>query len=245
MTLEDVKKLKKRIKEEKELEDDILSIAKELTFPKPNLDKEKERLNKIITTSMTKEKVYTKKAKVNDKIDKKFFYKKVLPLMITMPLAISMLFGTLKNISDGGIINEAIEIVTLDARDNLEEAEIITVYDNGKIKINATLTEEDYQNNIEIKDPSLAEAYAYKKVFEKAHASNEENNALAKTMTYNDGNERYESWNDFLIQNDMTDKLGNPSSKKFDEESKKELIKAVQSKQIDNIVKSTSKVKGK
>lgn len=243
MTLEDVKKLKKRIKEEKELEDDILSIAKELTFPKPNLDKEKERLNKIITTSMTKEKVYTKKAKVNDKIDKKFFYKKVLPLMITMPLAISMLFGTLKSISDGGIINEAIEIVTLDARDNLEEAEIITVYEDGKIKI--TLTEEDYQNNIEIKDPSLAEAYAYKKVFEKAHASNEENNALAKTMTYNDGNERYESWNDFLIQNDMIDKLGNPSSKKFDEESKKELIKAVQSKQIDNIVKSTSKVKGK
>lgn len=243
MTLEDVKKLKKRIKEEKELEDDILSIAKELTFPKPNLDKEKERLNKIITTSMTKEKVYTKKAKVNDKIDKKFFYKKVLPLMITMPLAISMLFGTLKSISDGGIINEAIEIVTLDARDNLEEAEIITVYEDGKIKI--TLTEEDYQNNIEIKDPSPAEAYAYKKVFEKAHASNEENNALAKTMTYNDGNERYESWNDFLIQNDMIDKLGNPSSKKFDEESKKELIKAVQSKQIDNIVKSTSKVKGK
>lgn len=243
MTLEDVKKLKKRIKEEKELEDDILSIAKELTFPKPNLDKEKERLNKIITTSMTKEKVYTKKAKINDKIDKKFFYKKVLPLMITMPLAISMLFGTLKSISDGGIINEAIEIVTLDARDNLEEAEIITVYEDGKIKI--TLTEEDYQNNIEIKDPSPAEAYAYKKVFEKAHASNEENNALAKTMTYNDGNERYESWNDFLIQNDMTDKLGNPSSKKFDEESKKELIKAVQSKQIDNIVKSTSKVKGK
>lgn len=248
MTLEDAKNLKDLLKEKKDdidIEDDILSIVEDLSLSKLNLDNEKEKVDKIIVSSMTKAKVNTKKARVNDKIDKRFFYRRVLPVMITLPIAISMLFATLKDISDGGTLNEAISIVTMDAEENLEDAGIITIYDNGKVKINGTLTEEDYQNNIEIKDPSLAEAYAYKKVFEKAKANNLENDALAKTMTYDDGNERYDSWDDFLIQNDMIDKDGNPSDKRFDEESKKELKEAFNNNQIDNIVKSTSKVKDK
>lgn len=248
MTLEDAKNLKDLLKEKKDdidIEDDILSIVEDLSLSKLNLDNEKEKVDKIIVSSMTKAKVNTKKARVNDKIDKRFFYRRVLPVMITLPIAISMLFATLKDISDGGTLNEAISIVTMDAEENLEDAGIITIYDNGKVKINGTLTEEDYQNNIEIKDPSLAEAYAYKKVFEKAKANNLENDALAKTMTYDDGNERYDSWDDFLIQNGLIDKDGNPSDKKFDDESKKELKEAFNNNLIGNIVKSTSKVKGK
>lgn len=246
MTLEEAKKLKKLLKEEKEntnIEDDIISIKESLTLPK--LDKEKERLEKIITSSMTKSKVLTSKIKVNEKIDKKFFYKRVLPVMITLPIAISMLFGTFKSISDGATLTEAINIVALEAEENLENAGIIMITDNGKVNVNTALTKEDYQNNIEIKDPTIAEAYAYKKVFEKAKADNEETNALATTMTYDNGNERYTSWNDFLIQNNMIDTMGNPSFKKFDEESKEELLKALNNNQIENIVKNTSKVKGK
>ncbi len=191
---------------------------------------------RIITKSTSKVKINKENIKKNSKLNKTFFYKKVLPVIITFPIAISMLTNTLKGISNDGKVTAAISIVVKDATKNLQQVGIITIEDDGSITINKNLTEEDYQN-IEISDPSIGEAYAYKKVFEKLKADPEETNYLATMMSYDNGNQRYTDWNNFYEQQGLLTSEGNPSIKAFDDQSKKELLEAYNNGEINNIIK--------
>lgn len=217
--------------------------TKDNSYPKLKNVKEQEKLERILKKSTSKFKIKEKNVKENTKLNKYFFYRRILPVIITLPIAISVLTSTLKKISDDGKFINASSIVMEEATKNLQQVGIITIEDNGSIKINKNLTEEDYQN-IEISDPSIGEAYAYKKVFEKAKANSEEKNNLVLTMSYNN-KQRYTDWNEFYEVNELINEEGKPSIKVFNEQSKIELLEAYNKDTINDVVKEISKVKVK
>ena len=210
--------------------------TKDNSYPKLKNVKEQEKLERILKKSTSKFKIKEKNVKENTKLNKYFFYRRILPVIITLPIAISVLTSTLKKISDDGKFINASSIVMEEATKNLQQVGIITIEDDGSITINKNLTEEDYQN-IEISDPSIGEAYAYKKVFEKLKADPEETNYLATMMSYDNGNQRYTDWNNFYEQQGLLTSEGNPSIKAFDDQSKKELLEAYNNGEINNIIK--------
>ena len=217
--------------------------TKDNSYPKLKNVKEQEKLERILKKSTSKFKIKEKNVKENTKLNKYFFYRRILPVIITLPIAISVLTSTLKKISDDGKFINASSIVMEEATKNLQQVGIITIEDNGSIKINKNLTEEDYQN-IEISDPSIGEAYAYKMVFEKAKANSEEKNNLVLTMSYNN-KQRYTDWNEFYEVNELINEEGKPSIKVFNEQSKIELLEAYNKDTINDVVKEISKVKVK
>ena len=210
--------------------------TKDNSYPKLKNVKEQEKLERMLKKSTSKFKIKEKNVKENTKLNKYFFYRRILPVIITFPIAISMLTNTLKGISNDGKVTAAISIVVEDATKNLQQVGIITIEDDGSITINKNLTEEDYQN-IEISDPSIGEAYAYKKAFEKLKADPEETNCLATMMSYDNGNQRYTDWNNFYEQQGLLTNEGNPSIKAFDDQGREELLKAYNKGEINNIVK--------
>lgn len=218
--------------------------TKDNSYPKLKNVKEQEKLERILKKSTSKFKIKEKNVKENTKLNKYFFYRRILPVIITFPIAISMLTNTLKGISNDGKVTAAISIVVEDATKNLQQAGIIIIEDNGIMKINKNLTEEDYQN-IEISNPSVGEAYAYKMVFEKAKANSEEKNNLVLTMSYNNNKQRYTDWNEFYEVNELINEEGKPSIKVFNEQSKIELLEAYNKDTINDVVKEISKVKVK
>lgn len=218
--------------------------TKDNSYPELKNVKDQEKLEIILKKSTSKFKIKEKNVKENTKLNKYFFYRRILPVIITFPIAISMLTNTLKGISNDGKVTAAISIVVEDATKNLQQVGIITIEDDGSITINKNLTEEDYQN-IEISDPSIGEAYAYKKVFEKLKADPEETNYLATMMSYNNDKQRYTDWNEFYEVNELINKEGNPSIKVFNEQSKIELLEAYNKNTINDVVKEISKVKVK
>lgn len=209
--------------------------TKDNSYPKLKNVKEQEKLERMLKKSTSKFKIKEKNVKENTKLNKYFFYKRILPVIITFPIAISMLTNTLKEISNDGRVTAAISIVVEEATENLHQAGIIIIEDNGIMKINKNLTEEDYQN-IEISNPSVGEAYAYKMVFEKAKANLEEKNNLVLTMSYNN-KQRYTDWNEFYEVNELINEEGKPSIKVFNEQSKIELLEAYNNGEINNIIK--------
>ena len=217
--------------------------TKDNSYPKLKNVKEQEKLERMLKKSTSKFKIKEKNVKENTKLNKYFFYRRILPVIITFPIAISMLTNTLKGISKDGKVSAAISIVVEDATKNLQQVGIITIEDDGSITINKNLTEEDYQN-IEISDPSIGEAYAYKMVFEKAKANSEEKNNLVLTMSYNN-KQRYTDWNEFYEVNELINEEGKPSIKVFNEQSKIELLEAYNKDTINDVVKEISKVKVK
>ena len=217
--------------------------TKDNSYPKLKNVKEQEKLERILKKSTSKFKIKEKNVKENTKLNKYFFYRRILPVIITLPIAISVLTSTLKKISDDGKFINASSIVMEEATKNLQQVGIITIEDNGIMKINKNLAEEDYQN-IEISDPSIGEAYAYKMVFEKAKANSEEKNNLVLTMSYNN-KQRYTDWNEFYEVNELINEEGKPSIKVFNEQSKIELLEAYNKDTINDVVKETSKVKVK
>lgn len=218
--------------------------TKDNSYPKLKNVKEQEKLERILKKSTSKFKIKEKNVKENTKLNKYFFYRRILPVIITLPIAISVLTSTLKKISDDGKFINASSIVMEEATKNLQQVGIITIEDNGSIKINKNLTEEDYQN-IEISDPSIGEAYAYKKVFEKLKADPEETNYLVLTMSYNNDKQRYTDWDEFYEVNELINEEGKPSIKVFNEQSKIELLEAYNKDTINDVVKEISKVKVK
>lgn len=218
--------------------------TKDNSYPKLKNVKEQEKLERILKKSTSKFKIKEKNVKENTKLNKYFFYRRILPVIITFPIAISMLTNTLKGISNDGKVTAAITIVMEDATKNLQQVGIITIEDDGSITINKNLTEEDYQN-IEISDPSIGEAYAYKKVFEKLKADPEETNYLATMMSYNNDKQRYTDWDEFYEVNELINEEGKPSIKVFNEQSKIELLEAYNKNTINDVVKEISKVKVK
>ena len=217
--------------------------TKDNSYPKLKNVKEQEKLERILKKSTSKFKIKEKNVKENTKLNKYFFYRRILPVIITLPIAISVLTSTLKKISDDGKFINASSIVMEEATKNLQQVGIITIEDNGIMKINKNLAEEDYQN-IEISDPSIGEAYAYKKVFEKLKADPEETNYLVLTMSYNN-KQRYTDWNEFYEVNELINEEGKPSIKVFNEQSKIELLEAYNKDTINDVVKEISKVKVK
>ena len=217
--------------------------TKDNSYPKLKNVKEQEKLERMLKKSTSKFKIKEENVKENTKLNKYFFYRRILPVIITFPIAISMLTNTLKGISNDGKVTAAISIVVEDATKNLQQVGIITIEDDGSITINKNLTEEDYQN-IEISDPSIGEAYAYKMVFEKAKANSEEKNNLVLTMSYNN-KQRYTDWNEFYEVNELINEEGKPSIKVFNEQSKIELLEAYNKDTINDVVKEISKVKVK
>ena len=217
--------------------------TKDNSYPKLKNVKEQEKLERILKKSTSKFKIKEKNVKENTKLNKYFFYRRILPVIITLPIAISVLTSTLKKISDDGKFINASSIVMEEATKNLQQVGIITIEDNGIMKINKYLAEEDYQN-IEISDPSIGEAYAYKMVFEKAKANSEEKNNLVLTMSYNN-KQRYTDWNEFYEVNELINEEGKPSIKVFNEQSKIELLEAYNKDTINDVVKEISKVKVK
>lgn len=218
--------------------------TKDNSYPKLKNVKEQEKLERMLKKSTSKFKIKEENVKENTKLNKYFFYRRILPVIITFPIAISMLTNTLKGISNDGKVTAAISIVVEDATKNLQQVGIITIEDDGSIKINKNLTEEDYQN-IEISDPSIGEAYAYKKVFEKLKADPEETNYLATMMSYNNDKQRYTDWDEFYEVNELINEEGKPSIKVFNEQSKIELLEAYNKNTINDVVKEISKVKVK
>lgn len=218
--------------------------TKDNSYPKLKNVKEQEKLERILKKSTSKFKIKEKNVKENTKLNKYFFYRRILPVIITLPIAISVLTSTLKKISDDGKVTAAISIVVEDATKNLQQVGIITIEDDGIMKINKNLAEEDYQN-IEISDPSIGEAYAYKKVFEKLKADPEETNYLVLTMSYNNDKQRYTDWDEFYEVNELINEEGKPSIKVFNEQSKIELLEAYNKDTINDVVKEISKVKVK
>lgn len=218
--------------------------TKDNSYPKLKNVKEQEKLERILKKSTSKFKIKEKNVKENTKLNKYFFYRRILPVIITFPIAISMLTNTLKGISKDGKVSAAISIVVEDATKNLQQVGIITIEDDGSITINKNLTEEDYQN-IEISDPSIGEAYAYKKAFEKLKADPEETNYLVLTMSYNNDKQRYTDWDEFYEVNELINEEGKPSIKVFNEQSKIELLEAYNKDTINDVVKEISKVKVK
>ena len=217
--------------------------TKDNSYPKLKNVKEQEKLERILKKSTSKFKIKEKNVKENTKLNKYFFYRRILPVIITLPIAISVLTSTLKKISDDGKFINASSIVMEEATKNLQQVGIITIEDDGIMKINKNLAEEDYQN-IEISDPSIGEAYAYKMVFEKAKANSEEKNNLVLTMSYNN-KQRYTDWNEFYEVNELINEEGKPSIKVFNEQSKIELLEAYNKNTINDVVKEISKVKVK
>lgn len=209
--------------------------TKDNSYPELKNVKDQEKLEIILKKSTSKFKIKEKNVKENTKLNKYFFYRRILPVIITLPIAISVLTSTLKKISDDGKFINASSIVMEEATKNLQQVGIITIEDDGSITINKNLTEEDYQN-IEISDPSIGEAYAYKMVFEKAKANSEEKNNLVLTMSYNN-KQRYTDWNEFYEVNELINEEGKPSIKVFNEQSKIELLEAYNKGEINNIVK--------
>ena len=217
--------------------------TKDNSYPKLKNVKEQEKLERILKKSTSKFKIKERNVKENTKLNKYFFYRRILPVIITLPIAISVLTSTLKKISDDGKFINASSIVMEEATKNLQQVGIITIEDDGIMKINKNLAEEDYQN-IEISDPSIGEAYAYKMVFEKAKANSEEKNNLVLTMSYNN-KQRYTDWNEFYEVNELINEEGKPSIKVFNEQSKIELLEAYNKDTINDVVKEISKVKVK
>lgn len=218
--------------------------TKDNSYPKLKNVKEQEKLERILKKSTSKFKIKEKNVKENTKLNKYFFYRRILPVIITLPIAISVLTSTLKKISDDGKFINASSIVMEEATKNLQQVGIITIEDDGIMKINKNLAEEDYQN-IEISDPSIGEAYAYKKVFEKLKADPEETNYLVLTMSYNNDKQRYTDWDEFYEVNELINEEGKPSIKVFNEQSKIELLEAYNKDTINDVVKEISKVKVK
>lgn len=218
--------------------------TKDNSYPKLKNVKEQEKLERMLKKSTSKFKIKEKNVKENTKLNKYFFYRRILPVIITFPIAISMLTNTLKGISNDGKVTAAISIVVEDATKNLQQVGIITIENDGSIRINKNLTEEDYQN-IEISDPSIGEAYAYKKVFEKLKADPEKTNYLATMMSYNNDKQRYTDWDEFYEVNELINEEGKPSIKVFNEQSKIELLEAYNKDTINDVVKEISKVKVK
>lgn len=198
------------------------------------------KLEEVSSKSITTNKVETTKAKDNIKYQSTFFYRKIVPLSLAVAISLGTAVYTLRDIKETGKSNAAIAIVIKQAERNLEAAGIITIRENGTIKMNNYIPIEAYQN-IGITDPSIGETYAYKKVLEKAGANLLQDYNLISSITYSDGTKRYKDWADYCKINNLLDTNGNPSIQVLETYGKKELIEAYEKGTIDNIVKDTSK----
>lgn len=250
ITINDIKKVKILIDKMKEEEKYIykkstntkkVSTKKTINRKTINISKLKKDiktkkidLKKAFQKSLTKVKTKVEDFELKIDFSSKSFYPKLLSLMILIPLASTMLISSFRNINNIEKTNTAIKIVTEDAKDNLEDAGIITIDRRGKVKINNDLKEEDY-NIINIENPSIGEAYAYKKVFDDADASFDDTKHLAAIMS-ND-TIRYNNWEEFCIDNKLTDNNGNPDINSLDNKGKEEIIKAYDRGKIDTIVR--------
>lgn len=190
--------------------------------------------NKANTKSIGKNKSKEKKVETKKSSLSKRFYSKVVLVLLTISMAISLASYTLKDISDGGKINEAMPIIVEEAKDNLKEAGIIA-FDDDNIIINMTYIKQNNQN-IEIDNPSVSEAYAYKRVFEEYNLCDDDYDCIATLMTYNNGKNRYKDWDDFCLINNLTTKEGKPSIKAFYETSKEEILTAYDNNEVNDIV---------
>ena len=85
--------------------------TKDNSYPKLKNVKEQEKLERILKKSTSKFKIKEKNVKENTKLNKYFFYRRILPVIITLPIAISVLTSTLKKISDDGKFINASSIV--------------------------------------------------------------------------------------------------------------------------------------
>lgn len=198
------------------------------------------KLEEVSSKSITTNKVEVANTKNNSKNKNKFFYRKIVPLSLAVAISLGTAVYTLKDIKETGKSNAAIAIVIKQAERNLEAAGIITIRENGTIKMNNYISNEAYQN-IGITDPSIAETYAYKKVLEKAGANLLQDYNLISSITYSDGTKRYKDWADYCKINGLVDSNGNPSIQILETYGKKELLEAYENGTIDNIVKDTSK----
>ena len=198
------------------------------------------RLEEVINKSITTNKVEVADTKNNPKYQNTFFYRKIVPLSLAIAISLGTAAYTLRDIKETGKTNAAITIVIKQAERNLEEAGIITIRENGTIKMNNNIPSEAYQN-IGIKDPSIAETYAYKKVLEKAGANLLQDYNLISSMTYSGGTKNYKDWTDFCEINGLVDSNGNPSIQILETYGKKEIVEAYENGTIDDIVKDTSK----
>lgn len=190
---------------------------------------------KIKNKSIGKTKRSKKIIKTLNKSSQKYFYKRVLPVLITSCIAIILATYTFKDISDGGKLKEAMPIIIEEAKDNLEETGIITIDNDNNIIINTTYIETNNQN-IKIDDPTISEAYAYKRFLEEHNISKNDSDYIASMMTYNNGKDRYKDWEDFCIINGLTNEKGKPSMKEFYETSKEEILEAYDDGNINDIV---------
>lgn len=198
------------------------------------------KLEEVTNKSITTNKIEVANTKNNSKNQNKFFYRKIVPLTLAVAISLGTAVYTLRDIKETGKSNAAIAIVIKQAERNLEAAGIITIRENGTIKMNNYISNEAYQN-IGITDPSIAETYAYKKVLEKAGANLLQDYNLISSITYSNGTQRYKDWADYCKINGLVDSNGNPSIQILETYGKKELLEAYENGTIDNIVKDTSK----
>lgn len=198
------------------------------------------KLEEVTNKSITTNKIEVANTKNNSKKQNTFFYRKIVPLSLAVAISLGAAVYTLRDIKETGKSNAAIAIVIKQAERNLEAAGIITIRENGTIKMNNYISNEAYQN-IGITDPSIAETYAYKKVLEKAGANLLQDYNLISSITYSDGTKRYKDWADYCKINGLVDSNGNPSIQILETYGKKELLEAYENGTIDNIVKDTSK----
>lgn len=226
--------MKKRYITAEELKE-IEELKKKFNFQEsktiPNVD-----IQKIVSKSIGQTKYCKKRIAATKKLSLKYFYQRILPVIISSSIAITMGTNTLRSISDNNKVNESMPSIIECAKENLKETKIIITDDNNNFRINTILIKNNYQN-ITINEPTISEAYAYRICLQQNKISDIEANYIASLMTYDNGKHRYKDWHDFYTINGLLTEEGNPSIAIFYEKSKEEILQAYNEGNINNIVK--------
>ncbi len=213
-----------------------------------------QRFEEIAKKSTGEEhKTKEKSAKTNNSNihwGKTFYFKKIIPLTISIAIALGLAVHVKNSIENISLKNVAINAAVEKAEENLAEVGIITLDDKGNAYVNDGLEQDDY-NKLGLVDPNAGEAYAYYEAINDAKSNDPAASLwLAKSITSSDGLTKYQDWDHycadhgyFTVENGKVNEQ-HPDMLVFENYAEAEIFEAY--KNGENVVKDLNTVqKGK
>lgn len=193
--------------------------------------------NRVSNKSIGKNKVtsYSKKKQSKKLLGKNGKIILTIALLVIMGINAPKAIRTVRYASD---LNKATKIVTEQANDNLENANLVDVDDKGNVTIKDGGNSISDYGRLNLCDPSIAEIYAYDKALDGAGDTiNTEFEKLIEATSYKDGMYNYTSLAQYYTVNGLVDKDGKPSGAEFKKYAEEQLVKSYRDGTIDDIMK--------
>lgn len=202
--------------------------------------------NRVSNKSVGKDKVtsYSKKKQSKKLLGKTG--KIILTVALLMVIGINTP-NAIKSVRYASDLSKATKIVTEQANDNLENANLVNVDDKGNVTIKMGGNSISDYGRLNLCDPSIAEIYAYDKALESAGDTvNTEFEKLIEATSYKEGMYNYTSLAQYYTVNGLVDRDGKPNGAEFKKYAEEQLVKSYRDGTIDDIMtKAVNESRGK